>query len=603
MAKLDHKSFLKTVPHKPGIYQMFDAKAQLLYVGKAKDLSKRLKSYFVKAQDGKTLSLVNQIADIEFTITRNEVEALILEHNLIKTHKPRYNVLLKDDKSYPYIQITTQQKYPRMDIYRGAKSKQGEFFGPYPNAYAARKSLHLLQKLFKIRQCRDTFFANRSRPCLQYQIKRCTAPCVAYIEPAQYQEDVQHAVEFLQGKTKNVIAALIAKMDAASIDRKYEEAALYRDQIEMLQQLVQEQHINKGYGFADVCVVYRKAEYAIVTQLFIRQGQVLGHKYYYFKASDWQEDEALLAGFIGQYYLTGKNNEIPAQIITNISINDKTVLEDALKQQAKKQIKVTHQVRKEKQQWLKLAQTNAKEALARHLAAKNHIHERLAALEKFSKLSNIQRIECFDISHMQGSKTVASCVVFDREGPLNQDYRRFNIENIQAGDDYAALAQALTRHYKKRKSQDALLPDLIIIDGGKGQLSKCKAVMEELQLQDIPMMGVSKGPARKAGEEQLWFGEKLSKSLAEDSPALHLIQQIRDEAHRFAIVGHRARRNKAAKTSVLEGIPGVGPAKRQALLKYFGGLQGLKKADVEAIAKVPGMSTALAQRVYDTIKE
>ncbi len=506
-------------------------------------------------------------------------------------------------KSYPYIHITTGQTYPRMDIYRGAKSKTGEFFGPYPSAYAARKSLHLLQKLFKIRQCRDTFFANRSRPCLQYQIKRCTAPCVGYIDPETYQHDVQHAIDFLQGNTRNVIDALVKKMDAASVALKYEDAAMYRDQIEMLQELAQQQFVNKGYGFADVCVVHSQQGYAVITQLFIRQGQVLGVKHYYFKTQDWQDDESLLSGFIGQYYLEGKKHEIPGEIITNISVDDHVALSEALKLQAHKAIKISHRVRTEKHQWVQLALNNAKEALARHMGAKNHIHERIQALEKYLNLSNIQRIECFDISHTQGDKTVASCVVFDREGSLNQDYRRFNIENIQAGDDYAALEQALTRHYKKRKSQDAMLPDLIIIDGGKGQLSKCKAAMEELQLQDIFMVGVSKGPDRKPGEEQLWFGDSYSTAqrLPPDSPALHLIQQIRDEAHRFAIVGHRARRAKQAKTSLLEGIPGIGPKKRQALLKHFGGLQGLQKARVEAIAQVPGMSPELAQRVYDIV--
>jgi excinuclease ABC subunit C len=601
MAKFDHKSFLKTITQQPGVYQMFDSKGQLLYVGKAKKLKNRLNSYFVKAQDEKTLALVNQIADIQVTLTNNEVEALVLEHNLIKTHHPRYNILLRDDKSYPYIQISTEQKYPRMDIYRGAKQKKGQFFGPYPNAYAARKSLHLLQKLFKIRQCRDTFFANRSRPCLQYQIKRCTAPCVEYIKPEDYQQDVQHAIDFLQGKTQTVLEALIGKMDVASHAQKYEEAALYRDQIEMLQQLVREQHVNKGYGYADVCVVKRKAGYAIVTQLFIRQGQVLGHKYYYFKAA-MQEDADLLSGFIGQYYLAGKQHEIPPEIICNLPLEDKKALLDALEQASGRKVKITHLVRKEKQQWLKLAANNAVEALNRHLAAKNHIHERLAALEKFLQINTIQRMECFDISHTQGNKTVASCVVFDREGALKQDYRRFNIEGIQAGDDYAALEQALTRHYKKRKSHDAILPDLVIIDGGKGQLNKCRAVMEELQLQDIPMIAVSKGPDRKPGEEQIWLDSSNAQRLPEDSPALHLLQQIRDEAHRFAIVGHRARRRKEAQTSSLENIPGIGPLRRQALLKYFGGLQGLQQADVSAIAKVPGMSRALAQLVYDSIR-
>lgn len=581
---------------------MFNKAGTLLYIGKAKDLQKRLSSYFNKAQDTKTQTLVSQIEDIEYTITHTELEALILEHNLIKKHKPRYNVLLKDDKSYPFIAITVKQDYPRMDIHRGRKNKQDKYFGPYPNAYAARTSLHLLQKLFKIRSCRDTFFENRTRPCLQYQIKRCTAPCVGFIQPEQYQQDVNNAIAFLQGRSQEVLDVLIEKMDHAAHALQYEEAAVYRDQIHTLQHLVQKQYVSKDYGFADVCVAVTKQDQACVTQIFVRQGQVIGHKNYFFKHNPWQGESNLLSDFVGQFYLVRAQSEMPGEIILNHRIADKTVIEEALTEKAQKQVKMLTQVRKEKQQWLNLAEKNALEALDRHLASRSTLDARFETLQDQLKIPTINRIECFDISHNQGGETVGACVVFNREGPFTQDYRRFNLKLSVGGDDYAAMEQTLFKYYEKRKLQDAVLPDLILIDGGKGQLNRAHQVMEELQLTDIPLIGVSKGPARKPGQEQLWrVGVTGSMRLPADSPGLHLIQQVRDESHRFAIVGHRKKAQKVINTSSLEQIPGIGPKKRQALLKYFGGLQGVAKAEVEAIAKVPGMSKELAQKVYDAL--
>jgi excinuclease ABC subunit C len=590
---------------------MLNEKGKILYIGKAKHLQKRVSSYFNRATDTKTQSLVSQIARIEWTVTANELEALILEHNLIKTHKPRYNVLLKDDKSYPYIHISTHQTFPRMEIVRGAKRPEGEYFGPYPNGYAAKQSLLLLQKLFKIRSCRDSFFAHRSRPCLQYQIKRCTAPCVDYIEAEAYRQDVAHAVAFLKGDSQEVITALIAKMDRASADLRYEEAALYRDQIQLLQQLVQRQYVNRGYGFADVCVVAARADQACVTQLFIRQGQVLGHNNYFFKRSDWQTTGELLAEFVGQYYVARQKHEIPGELVVNEELADKTLLEKAIQEQTGKPIRLLHRVKQDKKQWILLAEANAQSALTAHLASQSTAARRVEALSEWLKLPALERMECFDVSHTQGDCTVASAVVFNQDGPLNQDYRRYNIKGITPGDDYAALSQALLRHYQRRKSEEAVLPDLILIDGGKGQLRRAQEAMEELQLTDILLMGVSKGPARKPGEEQLWLVERSEGGgeikgplrLPPDSPALHLIQHIRDESHRFAIVGHRRQRAKRSKESVLEDIPGIGPKKRQALLKHFGGLQGILEARVEALAEVPGMSKALAQALYDSIHQ
>lgn len=577
---------------------MINAKGKILYIGKAKNLQKRVSSYFNRATDTKTTQLVSQIDHIEFTVTATEVEALILEHNLIKTHKPRYNVLLKDDKSYPYIYVSTHQEYPRMEIYRGAKSKQGKYFGPYPSGYAAKQNLLLLQKLFKIRSCEDSFFAHRSRPCLQYQIKRCTAPCVGYVEPQAYQQDVAHAVAFLEGRSQEVIHALIEKMDQASQAQRYEEAALYRDQIQSLQTLVQRQYVNRGYGFADVCVVCVKADQACVTQLFIRQGQVLGHNNYFFTVTDWVSSAELLTQFIGQYYVARDKHEIPTELIVNHELDDKDLLSQALGGKTK----ISYRVKEDKRQWVNLALANANAALDTHLASQGTAERRNEALAEWLQRRTLERIECFDISHTQGDNTVASAVVFGPQGAINKDYRRYNIKQIVGGDDYAAMSQALMRHYQKRKSEEAVLPDLILIDGGKGQLSAAAKVMEELQLSDILLMGVSKGPARKPGEEQLWLvGESESRRLSPESPALHLIQQIRDEAHRFAIVGHRKQRAKHAKESILEEIPGVGPKKRQALLKHFGGLQGILEARVEALAEVPGISLSLAHTIHLTL--
>lgn len=595
---IDYQAFLRQAPKTPGVYRMYNAAGVLLYVGKAKNLHARLSSYFNKAQDAKTQSLVSQIHDIELTITQTEVEALILEHNLIKSHKPRYNILLKDDKSYPFIYISTQHEYPRMEIYRGAKPKQGKVFGPYPNGYAAKQSLLLLQKLFRIRSCTDSFFSHRARPCLQYQIKRCTGPCVKYIDPQTYRYDVEGAIAFLEGNSQAVLTALVAKMQAASEALHYEEAALYRDQIQILQKISQQQYIDRGNGFADVCAIASSQNIVMITQLFIRMGQVLSHVDHVFKKEIWQTDESLLSEFIAQEYLTRVHVQMPQEIIVNLVLDDKTVLAAALTSHYHQKVIISDRVKKNKAQWLIMAEQNALAAMARYLAGKANMNERMAALSEHLNISPLARMECFDISHTQGGETVASCVVFDEAGPKNKDYRRYNIDDITPGDDYAAIGQALLRHYKKRQMNEAQMPDLIIIDGGMGQLSAAKASMEELQLSDIPIISVSKGPARKPGEEQIWLDTHHPVRWPADDPALHVIQHIRDEAHRFAIVGHRARRGKKMTHSALEEIPGIGAKRRQALLTYFGGLQGLSSASIEAISKVPGISATLASTIY-----
>lgn len=594
----DHYAFLKQTPKTPGVYRMYSASDVLLYIGKAKNLHARLKSYFTQAQDNKTLSLVSQIKRIDITLTSTEVEALILEHNLIKTYRPRYNILLKDDKSYPFIYISTQHEYPRMEIYRGAKPKQGQIFGPYPNGYAAKKSLLLLQKLFRIRSCTDPFFSHRTRPCLQYQIKRCTGPCVDYIDPDSYRQDVEGAIAFLQGDSEAVVSSLVSKMDLASHGLHYEEAALYRDQIQILQKISQQQYVSRGTSFADVFALSSSSNLIMITQLFIRMGQVLSHVDHVFKKELWKSDEEMLSEFLAQYYLVNEHPDAPHNIILSLVLPDKQVLAEALSDHYHKKIVILDRVNKDKAQWVSLAKHNADAALARYISGKTNMSERLSALSQRLNIFPLQRMECFDISHTQGDETVASAVVFDEEGPRIKDYRRYNIADITPGDDYAAIAQALMRHYKKRQMHEEIMPDLIIIDGGVGQLSAATAVMEELQLLDITLIGVSKGPARKPGEEQIWLDPQHSVKWPSDDPGLHLIQHIRDEAHRFAIIGHRARRGKKLTHSTLEDIPGIGIKRRQALLKYFGGLQGLKEATIDAISQVPGISHVLATSIY-----
>ncbi|MFI4956676.1 MAG: excinuclease ABC subunit UvrC [Gammaproteobacteria bacterium] len=596
--RFDYQDFLSKTPHAPGVYRMYGADDELLYIGKAKDLYKRIQSYFSRALDAKTLALVQQIRHMEYTLVATEVDALVLEHSLIKTHKPRYNILLKDDKSYPFLMISQGETYPRMDIYRGSRDRKAHYFGPYPSAHAARQSLQIMQKIFKIRPCENTFFKNRSRPCLQYQIKRCKAPCVGYVTPEEYAMDIEHAIAFLEGKTHQVIDHLIVRMDEASQLKEYETAAVFRDQVRALQLLVQQQQMTHGHSSLDVCVVVSGPSHAVITQLFVRNGEVVGHKNRIFK-DPLQTDEALLGAFMGQYCLSQDALQMPREWVVNVLPEEHDLLVDAVKQRTGKPFKLLSRPQQEKKVWLGLALKNARDALSMAQGQAELAAQTIKQLEAWLSLHDVERIECFDVAHMQGDQTVASCVVFNKEGPMTADYRRFNISGITPGDDYAAMGQALTRHFSKLKTAMAPLPDLLIIDGGKGQLSRAQEVLAELQLHDIPVISVSKGPDRKPGEEQIWRIGREPERLAADSALLHFIQRIRDEAHRFAITGHRRARAKTMKTSTLEGIPGVGPKRRQALLKHFGGLQGLKAARVEAIAKVPFISLSLAQTIFD----
>lgn len=600
VTEFDSKSFLKDLTRRPGIYQMYDAENKVLYVGKAKNLRNRVSSYFRSTGlSPKTQALVARIQHIEVTVTGSETEALLLEQNLIKQQRPPYNILLRDDKSYPYIFVSDRDEFPAIRFRRGAGKQKGRYFGPYPSSGAVKESLNLLQKVFRIRQCEDSFFRNRSRPCLQHQIQRCTAPCVALISEQEYRQDVQNAVLFLEGRSHEIMQTLARDMDMASQALDFERAAQLRDQISALQQVQEQQCVSGHTGDADVFGCAVKPGGTSVHVLFVRGGRVVGSKAYHPRVSIEDSAEEVLSAFIAQFYISSPR-EIPPLIITAVASEDSACLQQALEQRRGLKVSLQHNVRGERAGWQRLAQTNAEQQLGAHLASKQNVYNRFIALQEALELDEPpKRLECFDISHSSGEATVASCVVFDREGPKKSDYRRFNIEDITAGDDYAAMHQALTKRYTKARKGEGVLPDLLIIDGGKGQVGQALDVLESLQITDVMVIGIAKGPTRKAGFEVLIHGESGEESiLASDSPALHLLQHIRDESHRFAIVGHRAKRSKTRRQSRLEEIPGVGPKRRRELLRHFGGLKEVERASVEEITKVSSISRTLAQEIY-----
>lgn len=599
----DSKSFLSRLTRRPGIYQMFNSSGEILYVGKAKNLKNRVSSYFrPTGLNAKTQALVSRIADIQVTVTNSETEALLLEQNLIKTNRPPYNILLRDDKSYPYIFVSTEQEYPAVRFHRGAKRQKGRYFGPFPSSGAVRDSLTIMQKVFRIRQCEESFFKNRSRPCLQYQIKRCSAPCVGIPSPEVYQTDIRHAMMFLEGKNSTIMDELAEQMDQASRALNFEDAVIYRDQISSLQQVQEQQHVSGQSGDADVIGCAQQSGAVCMHMLFVRGGRIIGSKVYHPRFSIEETPQELLSAFIAQWYLAS-GREIPPVLITVEEAADREVLEEALSQRSGRKVTLVHKVRSDKAGWQRLAQTNAEQNLQSHLASKQNVYNRYLALQEALQLDAIpQRMECFDISHSSGEATVASCVVFDRNGPLKSDYRHFNIEGITGGDDYAAMHQALTRRYTRLKKGEGKLPDILLIDGGKGQVAQAVEVLAELQIEEVLIVGVAKGSDRKAGLETLIMGASGAEvALRSDSPALHLIQHIRDEAHRFAITGHRARRGKARRKSSLEGIPGVGPKRRRELLKHFGSVQSIETASIEEIGKVSTISRKIAEDIYATL--
>lgn len=596
----DARAFLRNLTTRPGVYRMLGADGCVLYVGKAGNLKKRVASYF-RAPGGlppKTRALMQQVVSVEVTVTNTEGEALLLENHLIKELRPRYNVLLRDDKSYPYIFLSSEDEYPRLTFHRGAKREPGRYFGPYPSAGAVRESLSLLQKLFPVRQCENSFFRNRSRPCLQYQIKRCTAPCVGFVERDDYMRDVRHAEMFLEGRSAQVIDELVARMEQASAALEFEQAARYRDQIASLRRVAERQYVAGEGGDLDVvgCVV--EAGMACVQVFFFRGGRNLGNKAFFPQIPEDADAGDVLSGFLAQYYL---DKDVPAEILVSRPFADAELLAQVLAERAGRKVALRTRVRGERARWLQMAQSNAEHALHARLASRSGTQQRLEALRDALNLDQVPlRLECFDISHTMGEATVASCVVFGAEGALKSDYRRFNIHDIAPGDDYAAMRQALTRRYTRLKQGESKMPDVLLIDGGKGQVRQARDVLEELQVEGVTIVGVAKGPERRPGLETLFLSDQSTPIiLPEDSAALHLIQQIRDEAHRFAITGHRQRRSRARNTSVLETIPGMGPKRRQRLLKQFGGLREIARAGVEDLASVQGISRELAQRIYD----
>lgn len=598
----DSKTFLQSLTHRPGVYQMLNAKHKVIYVGKALDLRKRVSSYFQRTHaDPKTASMMELVADVEVTVTNTEAEALILEYNQIKRHKPRFNVILRDDKSYPYIYVSTTHPFPRLQFHRGPRKGKGRYFGPYPSTNAVRKTLNELQKLFLVRQCQDSYFSNRTRPCLQYQIKRCTAPCVGYIDQAAYREDVSAAILFLEGKNRSVIDAMVGRMERASERRDYEQAARFRDRISRFKKVEAEQLVSRtAANDLDIIAVASRNALHCVTIIFIRNGKILGSRNHFPRLAHEASRQEILSGFLPQYYL-GK--DAPSEIIVETDIRDRELLESTLAERSGHKVSIRHRVRGDRLRWLQLAGTNAEQGLRLQISSNATIRRQFEGLAELLQLeAPPERLECFDVSHTSGEATVASCVVFNQAGPLNSDYRRFNLSPGSAGDDYAAMAEALRRRYARVKKGEVPMPDILFVDGGKGQLAEALTVLDELELGWLQVIAVAKGRARKPGMEQLFLaGQSTPTILPGDSPALHLIQRIRDEAHRFAITGHRQRRAKARKTSRLEEIPGLGPKRRRELLKQFGGLQGVRGAGVDDLVKVRGISHALAVKIYDDL--
>ena len=595
----DHKEYIASLPKRPGVYRMFGAGQELLYVGKARSLKDRVATYFAPRNvDPKVQALVAQISAIEVTVTNSETEALLLEYNLIKAHKPRFNIVLRDDKSFPYIHLYVEHEFPRLEFYRGSRSQPGRYFGPFPNAGAVRDTLNQLQKLFHIRNCRDSFFANRSRPCLQHQIGRCSAPCVGLITREAYAQDIAAAVKVLEGRSDEVNAELQARMEEAGSRLEFERAAEIRDQLAALKR-IQAQQVVTAEGERDVdvfAIVGETGEYAVSVML-VRGGRNLGTTSYFPRAVLAEPDEAL-ASFVMQYYAA---TEPPAEVLLGNRLEDAAALAEALSTRSGHAVEVRHPLRGLGVRWVELTRENATQALRMHLTQRQGMDEMLHDLASELDLPEPpQRLECFDISHTGGEGTVASCVVFGPEGPLKKEYRRFNIRGVTPGDDYAALRQALERRYKHVREGEVPAPDLLLIDGGIGQISQVHEVLAELGFADLALVGVAKGPDRRPGQERLFvYGANSPVTPEAHAPAARLIQRIRDEAHRFAITGHRKRRARRYNESVLEVVPGLGPAKRRALLKHFGGLQGVMRAGIADLTQVTGIGASLARSLYD----
>lgn len=596
-AAFDHKAFLSQLSTLPGVYRMIGAGDELLYVGKARNLRKRVGSYFLRASGNPRIeSMVSQIRRIEVTLTHTEDEALILEANLIKDLKPRYNIYYRDDKSYPYVRFS-DHAYPRISYYRGARSGRDQYFGPFPSASSVRETLQSLQKLFRLRPCRDSFFAHRDRPCLQYQIKRCSAPCVGLITPEDYGRELRNAARLLEGKGDELARDLNAQMEQAAEALEFELAARLRDQIAALKRVRQNQVMTGGAEDLDVVVVAPHPAHSCVTVVSVRDGANLGHKSHFPRHPLGADPAELLESFVSQHYL---EHPPPPEILLGDRLDEAGLLEEALSRHGGRRVRIHHPQRGIKQRLLDMAQQTAAQALSAHLLEAATMDQRLLELQQALDLERPpQRMECFDISHTQGERAVASCVVFGPEGPLKASYRKFNIDGIEPGDDYAAIRQAVGRRFAKIKSGQGSAPDILFIDGGQGQLNAALEALEELEVTELRVVAIAKGPTRKPGLEELILPEQEhALRLPPDSPALHLIQRIRDEAHRFAITGHRGRRERARLGSGLDDIDGLGPARRRALLRAFGGTAQIRRAGVDEIARVEGVSRTLAERIY-----
>ncbi len=595
----DTKAYIATLPRRPGVYRMRGANGELLYVGKARNLKSRVAGYFhARNVAPKVQALVAQVQGIDITVTNSDTEALLLEYNLIKEHRPRYNVVLRDDKSFPFVLVTTEAKYPRLTFYRGPRTRTGRLFGPYPSAGAVRETLLQLQKLFKLRNCEDTFFENRSRPCLQHQIERCSAPCVGLISASDYANDVAAAVKVLEGKTHEVNEEMAAAMETAAAALDFESAAKLRDRLASLRHIQQQQSVStRRRRDVDLVALASESGEHCIAVMFVRGGRNLGSAQFFPRAPLGESGE-LMSAFLMQYYFA---HDMPSEILVNVPIEDGDVLGATLSDRATHKVAIRRVVRGLNARWLAMAQTNASQALRMRLANRAGIELNLESLREILQMPEApQRIECFDISHTRGEGTVASCVVFGPEGPIKTDYRRFNITGIEPGDDYGALRQALMRRYQRIKSGEVPIPDLLLVDGGKGQLTQALEVLRELEVNGLPVVGIAKGADRKPGQERLFTPDRAEPLiLPPESPVLHLIQRVRDEAHRFAITGHRKRRARRHNESTLEAIPGLGPARRRQLLKQFGGLQGILKAGVDDLTQVRGIGRPLAELIFE----
>ena len=598
LEEFDGKAFAARLPTRPGVYLMKDAEGQALYVGKARNLRKRVASYFdARPKIDRIMRMVARIRSIEVSLTRTEGEALLLENEWIKSLKPRYNVLLRDDKSYPWIVLTTNHEFPQIAFHRGARDRTKSYFGPYPSAGSVRESINLIQKLFRIRNCEDSYFAHRNRPCLQYQIRRCTAPCVGLVEQNDYADQVNDAILFLQGRNQKVLTRLISRMEKAAGLQEYETAAMYRDQINALKQMQAQQFVSGRQRDIDFVALSQEQGHCCIQLVSIRGGRNLGQRSHFPRQAEGFDPPEIMEAFLGQYY---QERQPPAQIVISESPDNIELLEEVFSEKAGRKIAIQSHPRGDRRQMLELAVGNARQSLQLRLASKANMDTQFEALQTLLDLDEPPgTIECFDISHMAGNQTVGACVVFDREGPVKSRYRRYNLRGITPGDDYAAMHQVLSRRYGRLQAEEGTVPDLILIDGGKGQLSQAEEVLAEFGLTGIPLLGIAKGRSRRAGHED-WISGAPRRSFnpGPQSPASHLVQQIRDEAHRFAITGHRGRRQKAATKSTLERIPGIGARRRRALLNHFGGLQGVKKAGIEELSSVPGISRVLAEEIF-----